>query len=132
MTLTQRITEVLQQRKIIQEKRERAAKREHLIDQITYLQQRKTKTQMQQVLNLCISAASEVRFLKTWASPVLTSFEQITQMCLASKLSVSMSIATIFIGVLFLCNLKTVLDVLLDQLTDTSMFTYVLCCCEYL
>ena len=47
MTLTQRITEVLQQRKIMQEKRERAAKREHLIDQITYLQQRKTKTQMQ-------------------------------------------------------------------------------------
>ena len=47
MTLTQRITEVLQQRKIIQEKRDRASKREHLIDQITYLQQRKTKTQMQ-------------------------------------------------------------------------------------
>ena len=47
MTLTERITAVLQQRKIMQEKRDRAAKREHLIDQITYLQQRKTKTQMQ-------------------------------------------------------------------------------------
>jgi len=47
MTLTQRITEVLQQRKIMQERREREEKRERLVDQITYLQQRKTETQIQ-------------------------------------------------------------------------------------
>ncbi len=47
MTLTQRITEVLQQRKIIQERREREAKRERLVAQITYMQQRKTRTQLQ-------------------------------------------------------------------------------------
>ena len=47
MTLTQRITEVLQQRKIMQEKREREAKRERLVEQIAHLQQRKTGTQLQ-------------------------------------------------------------------------------------
>ena len=41
MTLTQRITEVLQQRKIMQEKRDREAKRERLVTQITHLQDRK-------------------------------------------------------------------------------------------
>ena len=44
MTLTQRITAVLQQRKIMQERREKEAKREQLVSQITYLQQRKTGT----------------------------------------------------------------------------------------
>ncbi|MGD8785188.1 MAG: hypothetical protein PVG75_12170 [Thioalkalispiraceae bacterium] len=47
MTLTQRITEVLQQRRIMQERRERERKRERLLEQVTYMRQRKTGTRMQ-------------------------------------------------------------------------------------
>jgi hypothetical protein len=47
MTLTQRITEVLQQRRIMQERRERERKRERLVEQVTYLHRRKTGTPMQ-------------------------------------------------------------------------------------
>ena len=46
MTLRQRITAVLQQRRIMQEKREKENKREHLVDQITRMQQQKTGTQL--------------------------------------------------------------------------------------
>ena len=46
MTLTERITAVLQQRKIMQERREKEAKREQLVSQIVHLQQRKSRTQL--------------------------------------------------------------------------------------
>jgi len=46
MTLTQRITEVLQQRRIMQERRERDKKRERLVEQIAYMQRRKPGTQL--------------------------------------------------------------------------------------